>query len=324
MKTPRHITALVLTAAAVLQSCEYDFELDGLKEEPIIMVEGEIRESGLFEYTIRALNPVNSGQESCLTECMATFSINGELIKRVSFPYTYTTLSSSEQLDELEAGDMVSMTVSASGMAPVSGRTSLPAPFPEIKVTHSRIDEENMNVKITFTDDPDTDNYYGIHLVNRSSIQTPGTTSINTSKSLTLSGPAVNSEGTSSYGELRVRYNDDGATVHIFSDHGFNGKEKTIDVNVDCESSRKYSSYTKLVEYNIYLYTLSAEKYRYCVAQFDSSPYNNTLGFMGLSPVTFTYTSIDGGAGYLGCATIRESGWITAPYTDGTQAGEEE
>ena len=65
---------------------------------------------------------------------------------------------------------------------------------------------------------------------------------------------------------------------------------------------------------------LSPEMYRFARARYEDE--NNTLGFIGLAPASFTYSNVRGGFGALGAFTVWVSGWYANPGTPSDLNGE--
>ena len=301
---------LILIPLAILSlaSCEFEFELDGMDTEPLLHFEAALHQNcdEDLKYAIQGLKAVSSGKYSDMEDITLQAYINGEKVDGYHSDGPCSLLSGEMNFNFLEPGDEISIKAECTGYPAISAKTVMPSGWDNLELEVKRTDESTISLDISFKDDAATEDFYGIGLI----VETYMQQQIYGWTSVALRGPAVEGTGMTSYGEMRVSYIDPAERIiNICSDHSFNGKEKKMSFIADCLESTDTEKRT----YTVFAYKLSEEMYRYAVAQYDSSPWNNTLGFMGLSPVTFTYTNIQGGLGVLGCVNTRTYGPYPVP-----------
>lgn len=69
------------------------------------------------------------------------------------------------------------------------------------------------------------------------------------------------------------------------------------------------SKITEAYEYNIKVFCLSPEIYHFLKARY-MIDWTDIPVHLGFTPVTYTYTNVEGGIGVFGGASAYESGWI--------------
>lgn len=291
-----------------LVSCEFEFELEGMDTEPLLHFEAALHQNcdEDLKYSLQGLRAVTDDKVRDMKNVILRAYINGEKADGYSRKEPCNSLSGEMNFDILKPGDEISIEGSCEGYPAISASTTMPSAWNGLEIKVERIDESTINIAVSFEDEGLTEDFYGIGLI----VETYMQQQISSLTSVALRGPAVEGTGMTSYGEMRVSYIDPRERIiQVCSDHGFNGEEKEFSFVADCLESNENERRT----YSVMAYKLSPEMYRYAVAQFDSSPWNNTLGFMGLSPVTFTYTNIQGGLGVLGCVNARTYGPYPVP-----------
>lgn len=291
-----------------LVSCEFEFELEGMDTEPLLHFEAALHQNcdEDLKYTLQGLRAVTDDKVNDMKNVILRAYVNGEKTDGYSSEGPCNRISGEMNFDILKPGDKISIEGSCEGYPAISASTTMPSAWNDLEIKVERIDENTIKLAVAFEDEGLTEDFYGIGLI----VETYMQQQISSLTSVALRGPAVEGTGMTSYGEMRVSYIDPSERIiQVCSDHGFNGKKKEFSFVADCLESNENERRT----YSVMAYKLSPEMYRYAVAQFDSSPWNNTLGFMGLSPVTFTYTNIQGGLGVLGCVNARTYGPYPVP-----------
>lgn len=299
---------LILMAILSLVSCEFEFELDDMDTEPLLHFEAALHQNcdEDLKYALQGLKAVSSGKYRDMEDITLRAYINGEKVDGYHSDGPCNQLTGKMQFKPLEPGDEISITAECTGYPAISAKTVMPSGWNDLELEVKRTDESAIRLDISFKDNADTEDFYGIGLI----VETYMQQQISGWTSVALRGPAVEGSGMTTYGEMRVAYIDPAERIiNICSDHSFNGETKKMSFIADCLESTEVEQRT----YTVFAYKLSEEMYRYAVAQYDSSPWNNTLGFMGLSPVTFTYTNIQGGLGVLGCVNARTYGPYPVP-----------
>lgn len=299
----------ILTIALTIVSCEFDFNLEGMDTEPLLHLEAIIHQEHdeVLRYRAQGLRSV-AGDENRqrIDGFLIEAYVNGTLADSFRGDREVDMIGGGLNLRTLIPGDHICIKAISEGYPEISAETVMPDRWEDLDVSVKRLDENTVSIDVSFSDNPDQEDFYGLGFM----VETFIDPQIVSRSSVALRGPSVEGTGYTSYGEMRVSYLDPkGMIINICSDHSFNGKEKRMSFIADCLESNEHENRT----YTILAYKLSPEMYRYAVAQYDSSPWNNTLGFMGLSPVTFTYTNIQGGLGVLGCVNMRTCGPYPVP-----------
>ena len=299
---------LIPLAILFLSSCEFEFELNGMDTEPLLHFEATLHQNcdEDLKYCLRTLKAVADDKTPDMEDIILRAYINGEKVDGYHSDGPCNQLTGGMNLNLLEPGDEISIMAECSGFRAISARTAMPSGWNDMSLEVKRTDESTISLDISFKDNAETEDFYGIGLI----VETYMQQQVSGWTSVALRGPAVEGTGMTTYGEMRVSYIDPRERIiNICSDHSFNGETKKMSFIADCLKSTE----TEQRSYTVFAYKLSEEMYRYAVARYDSSPWNNTLGFMGLSPVTFTYTNIQGGLGVLGCVNARTYGPYPVP-----------
>lgn len=298
----------MITAALMFISCEFDFELDGMDTEPLIHIEATLHQNCDTDlpYAVQGVRAIADNESIKLKNFSLKAYVNDELTDAYLNKESFDKFSGQLDVKSLEPGDKIRIEAESEGYRSISAETIMPERWAGLDINVNRISSQSIEIKVRFKDNPDTEDYYGLGL----SVESFIGDRISSVTSVALRGPSVDGNGYASFGEMRVSYTDPRSRlINICNDHGFNGKEKEMVFIADCLESTE----TERREYSILAYKLSPEMYRYAVARFDSSPWNNSLGFMGLSPVTFTYTNIQGGLGVLACVNAMTYGPYPVP-----------
>ena len=298
----------MIAAALIFVSCEFDFELDGMDTEPLMHIEATLHQNcdEDLPYAIQAVRAIADEERVRLKDFSLKAYVNSELADSYSSGEPFDRLSGKLDLKILKPGDRIRIEAHGEGCSSISAETVMPDSWNNLEMHVSRISPESIELRIRFKDNPDTEDYYGLGLYVESFIDDR----LSSVSSVALRGPSADGNEYTSFGEMRVSYTDaESRLINICNDHGFNGKEKEMVFIADCLESTD----TERRQYSVLAYKLSPEMYRYAVARFDSSPWNNSLGFMGLSPVTFTYTNIQGGLGVLACVNAMTYGPYPVP-----------
>lgn len=251
--------------------------------------------------------------------------------------------------DEIVAGQTLKLAASADGVPDVRAFTSVPAPLKNIAVT-SRIAEvyKEMNAHQTISDtqtlrefrittsgvSDDEDNFYGVQVLKRAVYDTLGPVPDDIWKTYAekscvaeyedLYVNAGYSEGIGvSSAEVEISVDFEGGDMRVFSPHR-DDKDQIGTVYIKPYARhRVYSSYkyttdgahiiefeiTEAYEYNIKVFCLSPEIYHFLKARY-MIDWTDIPVHLGFTPVTYTYTNVEGGIGVFGGASAYESGWI--------------
>ena len=308
MKIPYAITAGICCLA--LASCEVEFDFSGLDDKPLFLIDGHLQadpfnpEYGDFQMYLYAV-PSAAGEREFSEEARCTLKVykNSELIDTKD----YITIESFYGLIadnyNIVAGDEITVTAESDGFTVASAKTVVPRNPPEIEASCTQ-EGDNLKIRFSFEDNADTEDAYALcfRAVTTSSrpddMDTGG-------QSLEL--PSGNSSG--SYFHNAGRFDvtwEDGYRYYGIFDDSFNGQRKEYEVTVPFFPTGNGNSYLR-----IEIQHISPERLRYEIACIDKG--SNVLGFIGLSPVTFAYTNVSGGAGCLSSGNTGYTEWIEIP-----------
>lgn len=241
-----------------------------------------------------------------------------------------------------QPGQTLELEAQSSDLPSVRAVTTVPAPIPEVKLTHREVltykDNEpgqTMNSLVTLLEfhllideKPDKDEYFGIQICRRTVYDTVGTVPGPVWKSYKDrsgieeyddlyadagrgEGNAISSEKKEMFvlydgGEMMVipaEAEGEGAAVNAYV---YPTKNRLV--NASYGGKDNYEIY-EVYEYNVRLYRLSPEMFRCLKARYiiNNSRVPIHLGF---SPVTYTFTNVKGGLGIFGAVSEYESGWF--------------
>ena len=172
---------------------------------------------------------------------------------------------------------------------------------------------------ITFQDNADTEDYYGIRVVRRCIY-----TSTSDNEVTDIEYHDIEFE----VGDEPLLYNKSGLNsafdfsndfyqnLYIWSDERIRGKEYILRLKTyyspDYVSMWDGSNYK--YSYKVYLYKLSRELFCYLKSVNDVK--NNDLGHKGLAPIRSHYSNVENGIGVVGGCRITETEWMDNVSTD--------
>lgn len=227
-------------------------------------------------------------------------------------------------VSRLNAGDNIDIVASADGLTPVRSSSIVPARFQLSRIVLDESEGEYGKMRrfrVTFNDDPSTDDYYGIRIFKERAVDyyhvdvvTGDTIRVKSeiyAESLDLSQePLLNNKvGLDATFDFDYFYYEN---LYIWNDDQIKGKEYTLKLNVALDDNYQYDNGKKVVsKYKICLYRLSPELYHFLKSINDIS--NNDLGQNGLAPIRSHYTNIANGFGVLGAGNLIETDWLENP-----------
>lgn len=304
-----------LTAAAV--SCEYDFELKGMPQEPCLYIECLPGESDTTFIYLHAAVPVGNGAAAVpenLADAAVSFSVNGET-RDVTLHRTGESEAVFCSPYIAKGGDRLAMSASLEGFPSVSSSTVIPATVPDFDVKMEKRDRD-LIITVTIRDDnPQEDDYYCVNFVKREKIIDYRGERTNTECyqcELTDSKEYPNMVNSG----IMVMHEDTDRECYVFSD-----KEKAADGTKSISIKGYYEENTLYVDsdtgeiqlsrdykYMVECKRLSPEAFFYYRSRYDIDW--NDLAYLGWAPANFAYTNIDGGVGVFGGAAKASSGWL--------------
>ena len=335
----------ILAASLLFFSCTKPFDL-GFEYSPAIFLESF---PGVEDMVVFSIKPAYSYSNSATRPDFnpeIVFKVNGKevpVVLNTGFCMSEKYFEDMYVADYKPApGDKMTVEVSSEGFMPVSARTTIPAPFPERKVSYRPVTSggRELNViSVRFLDDGKTDCAYGMQVYKESVITNEdGTENI----SVTVYAgeqPSVDFDfAPASMDGIRIDFNgwyidhDYSYTVAGWDDDIFNGEEAELSMTVHAYSG--YESFfeweqkngyfdndgvfqgfsTELYHNKLVLYTMSEEFHNYVVAQ--ALVYENAGFFAGLAPSNFCYSNVEGGYGAFAGVYCVDTPWITKEFIE--------
>ena len=317
-----HQTIVIVLLSLSVVSCKVDFDFSELDGKPILYLDMNLTYAP-YSYTEEAI-PQDApsslrgyvyavpptAEERDFPEdlyCRMKVFHNSELVwARDNIRLNEFEGLVSADIYDIVPGDELKITAQADGFPTATSTITVPQATPQIMISHTRINASKFRISITFEDNPATEDNYAFIFEKaywyEDSLQPSG---------LERLEPSFGSSEDTSFLDLGP-FNaiwEDGNKFYGISDREFNGKKKTIDINVEYPlSSPEYAEYAY---YSICIHKVSQERLRYEIACQDKG--NNILGFIGLAPTTFSYTNIVGGSGCISCAYAGRTEWIAVP-----------
>lgn len=326
---------LLLLTAAIASSCTSTFELDEINARQQLVVycmPVAGRDTTIIQLS-KSIPVTMSGQPpQGIPDAVISFTVNG---KQLPVSWNEKTTSNLPAqcyyvVTPIREGDTISIIADADGLPAVSSTTFIPAPpvINRVELSYKKDYEwgEQTQARITFTDSPATDNYYGIRLLYRrveeSRYRSPLTgewvyttdTSVPIPASPDLADePLLNNKiGLDDTFDLDYDYC---YSLYIWDDKKLDSPTYTLRLNTSYFPHLREDSpvdyYNVYYQYKIYFYHLTPEFYHYLKSVNDI--YNNELGKNGLAPMRSHYSNVAGGIGLVGGCQLLETSWIEGP-----------
>lgn len=208
--------------------------------------------------------------------------------------------------------DIVWIRTSLEGLPTITAQTSMPGKFP-LEAIHLVPSEENegvLQVHVTFRDNPATKDYYGIRLMKKEFSRTDDVENLSLESVEFDLGeePLLNSSA--DLDEIFIFSNEYSQNLYIWDDTKIQGQKYTLHLAMDYQEDydSEWSDHTYKAEYKIYLYTLSAEFFKYFETL--NKINKNSLGNHGFSSVIYQFSNVEGGIGVMGGCQIVETEWL--------------
>ena len=335
----------ILAASLLILSCTKPFDL-GFEDSPAIFLESF---PGVEDMVVFSIKPAYSYSNSATRPDFnpeIIFKVNGKevpVVLNTGFCMSEKYFEDMYVADYKPApGDKMTVEVSSEGFMPIFAQTTIPAPFPERKVSYRPVTfggRELNVISVRFLDDGKTDCAYGMQVYKESVITNEdGTENI----SVTVYAgeqPSVDFDfAPASMDGIRIDFNgwyidhDYSYTVAGWDDDIFNGEEAELSMTVHAYSG--YESFfeweqkngyfdndgvfqgfsTELYHNKLVLYTMSEEFHNYVVAQ--ALVYENAGFFAGLAPSNFCYSNVEGGYGAFAGVYCVDTPWITKEFIE--------
>lgn len=309
--------------ASVVMGCEYDFELKGTHEPPLLVIDcmvnqcfGESDDAFLCvsiygtvpigDY-VPSSSKTKGTQAPVLEELKVSATVNGKevVLTRQEAPVGYDEPFAKDFFtatpEGLTEGDVVEVHASAKGYPDAVGRTVATGSVEVVSAEVSR--DSILSVKIK--DNPATRDYYGVVLkrdyVRREILPDDGEENeeieVETGDYLDLLGldlgnglrTTVQPRLLSQYGFLTLAFSDN---LVFFDDISIKEQDNTFKAVVKELNGADYSG-----DYRLSVYKFSPEAYKFMRALYEVE----TASMMaGISAVSYTYSGISGGYGAVG------------------------
>lgn len=327
MKTNHLLFYLLI--CIVLCSCHYEFELDDLNtSEKLVLYCMPCADRDTTLIQLSKSRPVSQkGTAAHVSDARISFTVNGEeqTVHRAETELPSVPARCYYVIGRWKENDVIRMEAEADGLPPVSAQTTIPAGFPLEKVSLMLKPTDyssTLQFCVTFRDPSETDNYYGIRLMEEvyheyMETDEDGLPHLKKETNCYVIAPDLDDEpllnnqsGLNEIFDMSNNYLED---LYIWSDELIQGKEYTLRLNTyyrpDYESDDD-SEYTRSLthRYKASLYALSPEMYRFLKSL--NEVHNNELGTAGLAPIRSHYTNVKNGIGVLGGCRIMGTEWM--------------
>lgn len=290
-------------------ACEVEFDITGLDSGPLFVMDGYMtvdqfsQDNGSFSMFLYGVPSAAGNREFGKdTRCTLKIYKNSELIDTKDYITVDTFFGLiADNYPDIRPGDEITVTAEADGFPTASSRTVILREPPKIDA-ECLMQGMDLKVRFSFDDNASTDDAYAVCFRYIFSGYRPDDTQTGASLDLPLGNA-----GESSFLNISpfdVTWEDGSRYYGIFDDT-FNGARKEFEVTVPGFGLLSYENngYVRIEVQHI-----SPERLRYEIACNDKG--NNVLGFIGLSPVTFSYTNVSGGSGVFSSGNIGYSDWI--------------
>ena len=304
----------------ILSSCTYEFNIDDVeaKRKPIIFcMPNTLGDTTLIQVS-QSMNVNNKGTNSSAKPDI-TFKLNG-VEKEIKYTDKATDLlpaNSYYVLGKQKEGDKIDMEVSYPDIPTAKSSTVIPQPFPLDKwdmILKDGSYGKEIQFRISFTDNAETKDYYGIRIINKESHWVYYTEYDKISEYDEIWGIWLNLDeepllskkvGFDEIFDITKHHYQD---IYLWDDTMLNGKSYTLHLGTYYSEDYDHEYSKTFRYYKIYLYRFSEEMYKYLKSVNDIN--DNELGEYGLAPIRSHYTNIENGIGLLGGCSIYETDWI--------------
>lgn len=333
-----------LAAALLALSCEnvVDFPAD---ENGRIYIDAILGQKDGGRINLAVSQPALGSEDASAEDITLILKADGEPVSIVrDMDYVSETEGMVSYLVEgsFRPGQQLELVAESPDLPSAKAVTTVPTSLPEVKLTYKQVSayknrdpEQTMGNLITLLEfnmamdeKPGTDMYFGVQVCKRAVYDTVGTVPDHTWEQYekkfgiveydNLYIDATYTEGSalsSAVKEMFVLYDGGEMQVSPAEPEGDGAAVKAYVyptrkqlMQGSYHDDARYEIY-EVFEYDIHLYRLSPEVYRCLKARYiiDNSRVPIHLGF---SPVTYTYTNVEGGLGMFGAVSEYESGWF--------------
>lgn len=308
---PEWRNLLIIITLLALTGCKYPFDLETADVKPIPVIKSYICADSLVTIDIRKAVPLSqiAKADSSLKGPRYTLRCNG-----VQVDCAQSMKGGGRMVLSAGAfrnGDKIELVFESDDMETAVAGTVIPGAFPEHELKLCRSNNTDRNLKISYKDDPDTDDWYGaIVKWNGTQVQNVGLEEpqYNEVKDMHIIPPSGYDDlqiEPGAYSPIIVSFG--GTYMYVWKDSDEEDNEYDLCYNYRAQWDGRIEE-VKDVEIQCTLFRLSSEMYRHLFAEYDRQ--NNPFKDMGLSSPAFTYTNVKNGTGCLcGYSAVR-SQWI--------------
>ncbi len=325
----KHIFIL-LASALLLSSCEYELDVTRLDRTPRLFVLGV---TGGSDTTAVRLLPAKAIGDTLspavsLAGTKAELLVNGEKARLEIADGSDPKLpeGSCYTLHPVCPGDKVEFRAETPGLEPVSAESIVPEEFPEHEIKMETkvvaVDrgsgvkmETLLNIKVSFDDDPDAQDFYGIRV--QREYENYGYANhkkeYNTLYPVSYSSDML---GASPANSSFVVSCDLGSGVSpsmmVYDDKSFEdgrGELEFLAPYIPDEYRKDYyGEYARIYRYRLFLYRISPELYRFLKSE--EIVANSIHVLLVTSPPSYVYTNVRGGVGVFGGLSCITTSWL--------------
>lgn len=310
------IYPLLILLITCLVSCTYHLDLDtaAAKEKLVLYCFPSNSDTTVIQLSKSIPVGLNGKGEANLRNAEVSFSVNGKE-QEVYWNEDSTALLPAQcyyTLGKYAKEDIVRIKTCMEGLPSIIAQTSMPGEFP-LKAIHlvpSEEEEGVLHVQLTFRDNPATKDYYGIRLMKKEVSMTDGVenSSLESVEFDLKNEPLLNNSA--DLDKIFIFSNEYSQNLYIWDDEKIQGQEYTLHLAMDYQEDydSEWSDHTYKAEYKIYLYTLSAEFFKYLDSL--NKINKNGVGNHGFSPIIYQFSNVEGGIGVVGGCQIIETEWL--------------
>lgn len=340
----KHIRTSSLLLILALISCEriVDYPLDESGRIYVSAILGQIADGRI---NVAVSQPALGSDDTSVEDVNLSLKAGGrpvELIRDMDYASDVKGEISYIVGEKFNPGTELELTAEASGLPPVKTSTTVPPPIPDVKLSYQEVQSyknkhpgqvmDNVTTLLEFhikmDERPLKDFFWGVQVCRKEVYDTLGKvpehhwddykdkSGVVKYDDIYVNTQFQEGSAISSLKLELVTVFDGGDMIVIPADA--EGDCSSLDVYVyPTENRRLAGSYMEnewweiyvAYEYSIRLYRLSPEMYRCIMARhtIDESRIPIHLGF---SPVTYTYTNVEGGLGMFGAVSAYESDWF--------------
>ena len=296
---------MIFAVLMTITGCRFSFEIEETGLEKEICIRSMICADSTATILMHKAVPITdvARVDTAMVTPVLTLKCNGQEVGTAS--------SGAEnggrrfKADAFKEGDKLELTAGAEGMETVMASTVVPGFFTgyeigEFEITSGLVDK--YRIVISYEDDPETDDFYGVSVEQTALIQDP-----DWEEPIEDSFHLYPGEG---YDELTLDPGAYSPTVsEIEGQTVFIWKDEDEDGSYEVRFQGSYAHpYCVEIRTRFCFYKLSEELYKTLKADFEAG--YNPLFYIGLATPSFTYSNIRGGIGYFGAYSKTWSDWI--------------